>query len=103
MIKIKIYEWADQNYNNSFTADTGFTQKFRTGLTLLSKNNYENYYTRLKLIHTFQNKCIEIFRRALKDDDQLMLNWLLNETPVSFGKNYHKELEDIFYKRPVFF
>lgn len=99
----EVYLWANQQYNDTFKASTGFTQFLATHPIYLQDNLYEELSKRITLIHEFQETCINIFREALKNDNAELLHWLLNETPKSFGIDYHKSLEDCHYSKPVFF
>lgn len=98
-----IYSWADQQYNNTFKSTIGFTQLLSVKPEYISDELYGNLSKRISLIHDFQDICIDIFRSALKNNDQELLHWLLNETPESFGIEYHKRLDDCHYTKPVFF
>ena len=98
-----VYSWADQQFNNSFRASIGFTQLLSATPKYLDSCSYESLSKRVSLIHDFQDISIRIFRNALKYNDQELLDWLLNETPASLGIEYHKNLEDCHYTKPVFF
>lgn len=97
------YLWADNHFNRSFSVNTGFTQLLSVSPTTISSSEYIVANNRLQIIHEFQDTCISIFRRALKDDDQELLHWLINETPQSFTVDYHKHLDDRHFVKPVFF
>lgn len=97
---MKGYNWLDEEINKTFPESTiGFTQLIATEPQF--KNIKAN--SRLELIHDFQDKCIEIFRKSLVDNDSVLLNWLINETPTSLGVDYHRGLSDECFKKPVFF
>lgn len=94
------YDWLNEEINKTFPESTiGFTQKIATEPQFMSVNAN----SRLKLIHEFQDICIEIFRKSLVDNDRILLNWLINETPPSLGFDYHRLLSDDCFKKPVFF
>lgn len=99
----KIYSWADEQFDKTITYDAGFNQLLSNRPLCISKEKYSDLNERVKLIHQFQDICISLFREALTSDDDELLDWLLNETPLSFSKNYHKKLEDRHYSKPVFF
>lgn len=97
---MKGYDWLDKEINKTFPESTiGFTQLIATEPQF--KSIRAN--SRLKIIHDFQDKCIEIFRKSLEDNDSVLLNWLINETPTSVGLDYHRALSDDCFKKPVFF
>lgn len=100
---MKKYEWVDFEYNSAQTSDIGFTQLLAKTPRFISKSDYTAAQKRHVLIHEFQDICIKNFRNALENDDKELLHWLLNETPESFGVNYHRTLSDIHYTKPVFF
>lgn len=97
------YMWADNQFNHCFSPNIGFTQLLSVSPTKINASDYEAANNRLKIIQEFQDTCIYIFRQALKDNNQELLHWLLNETPQSFAIDYHKRLDDQHFVRPVFF
>lgn len=101
--EINSYQWADNEYNKCFISDIGFTQLLAAKPNRISIADYEKARGRLTLIHDFQDRCISLFRKALSENDKELLHWLLNETPESFGIEYHQNLKDCHYTRPVFF
>mgnify|MGYP004611556537 CR=1 FL=1 len=97
---MKGYDWLNYEINQTFPgSNIGFTQLVATEPQM--ENVKAN--SRLKIIHTFQEKCIEIFKNALTKQDELLLFWLINETPDSLGLDYHRSLSESCFKRPVFF
>ena len=101
--EVNNYQWADNIYNQSFTSDTGFTQLLANEPYVIPASEYEKARKRLAIIHDFQDRCISLFRNALVANNEELIHWLLNETPVSFGVDYHKNLKDHHYTKPVFF
>ena len=96
---MKGYDWLNYEINQTFPgSNIGFTQLVATEPQM--ENVKAN--SRLKIIHTFQEKCIEIFKNALTKQDELLLFWLINETPDSLGLDYHRSLSESCFKRPVF-
>ena len=100
---MNIYDWLDNEFNNSILSSTGFTQLIATKPCIISSSECLNAGNRLKVIHDFQDRCIRLFRYALRENDEELLNWLINETPSSLGVDYHKKLLDWHFTRPVFF
>ena len=97
------YNWFDNEYNQCFVSNVGFTQLFAVSPSTISSYEYDKAEKRLKIIHDFQDRCISLFRKALFDSDTQLLHWLLNETPKGFRAEYHKNLKDYHYTKPVFF
>ncbi len=98
------YEWADHAINSSPKYSTGFTLVFASGPYWINDNEWDLYKKRLQLIREFQTTCVDLFRKALdRGKDSFLVHWLLNETPVNLGYNYHKNLEDRHYELPRFF
>lgn len=98
------YEWADDLINMSPRCDTGFTQLLSTDPYSMPLAALEQYSKRLLLIQDFQRIAVKIFRDSLKNEtDPQILHWLVNETPSSWGLDYHRSLEDRHYTTPVFF
>ncbi len=97
------YQWADDTYNQCFISNTGFTQLLAKEPYMISASEYQKACKRLSIIHDFQDRCISLFRKALSENNDVLLHWLLNETPVSFGKEYHRNLKSHHYTKPVFF
>lgn len=97
------YKWADDLFRSSFASDIGFTQLLADEPHVVAALEYEAARERLATIHDFQERCISLFRRALSDNDSELLHWLLNETPRSYGLDYHRSLKDHHYTKPVFF
>ncbi len=97
------YEWLDKEFNNSVESDIGFTQLVATHPQVVCDDDFIAVQDRLKLIHTFQDTCIEIFKGALDNNDIDILRWLINETPDSLGIEYHRKLNIHHFTRPVFF
>ena len=97
---MKGYDWLNHEINQTFPgSNIGFTQLVSTEPKI--ENVKAN--SRLNIIHDFQEKCIEIFRKSLSEHDEILLSWLINETPDSFGVDYHMSLSSNCFKRPVFF
>lgn len=97
------YEWADGSINGAPKYSTGFTMRLAEQPYRMSQEVRRGYDSRLELIRSFQQTCLDIFRAALRNDlDPRILTWLLNETPVSLGLSYHRSLEDRHFTLPVF-
>lgn len=97
------YDWLDCEFNNSIVSRTGFTQLIATKPCTVPSSEYFKAEKRLQVIHDFQDRCIHLFRRALEENNEEMLKWLINETPISLGLDYHKTLLDWHFTKPVFF
>lgn len=97
------YQWVDNIYNQCFTSDIGFTQLLASEPCVIPMSEYEKASQRLMLIRDFQDRCISLFRKSLAENDKELIHWLLNETPESFGVEYHKNLKEYYYTKPVFF
>lgn len=97
------YDWLDSEFNNSTGSNTGFTQLIATKPFTIPLSEYLKAEERLRVIHDFQDRCIHLFRCALEENNEELLKWLINETPISLSLNYHKTLLDWHFTRPVFF
>ncbi len=103
-MKVNFYDWADSEINSSPCYSTGFNQLFGYGPYLISDIDWSLYEKRFQPIREFQHICLGIFRNALNDGaNSTITNWLINDTPVSFGYDYHISLEDRHYTVPQFF
>lgn len=101
---MNIYEWADFSINSSPLYSTGFTQLLAEKPYLIDIKERNLYDERYLLIQSFQNKAIDIFKASIKGEiSPEILHWLLNETPISIGLEYHRGLEERHYSLPVFF
>lgn len=98
-----IYDWLDSEFNNSIVSSTGFTQLIATKPCTIASSEYFKAAERLRVIHDFQDRCIHLFRCALEENNEELLKWLINETPISLGLDYHKTLLDWHFTKPVFF
>lgn len=101
--EIDDYNWFDNEYNHCFATNTGFTQLFATSPSTVPTHEYTKIKERLKIIHDFQDRCIYLFRKAIAENDTELIHWLINETPTSFGVEYHKNLQEHHFTKPVFF
>lgn len=103
-MKVNYYKWADLKINSSPSYSAGFTGLFATGPYLVPDFEWNLCEKRIQLIREFQKISIDIFRDALNSCKNLeLLNWLINDTPVSFGLEYHKSLEGRHFTVPQFF
>lgn len=98
----EIYKWANTEFD-VYKSEIGFTQRIADKPVYIEKEKYESLSNRINLIHEFQDTCISIFREALNENNEELLHWLLNETPESFGVDYHKSLSDEHFTKPVYF
>ena len=98
------YKWADLLFNSCPKYETGFTQLLAQTPYHVPFNVYNLYEKRFTLIKEFQKISLELFRQVLKKKEHsVLLNWLINESPISLGLRYHQDLEDRHYTLPVFF
>lgn len=99
-----IYEWADRLIDSCPTYSTGFTQLLASRPYFVPAVVLQLYDYRLRLIQTFQQTALDIFRSALNNKEHTtLLHWLLNETPSSLGRWYHCHLDNRHFTLPVFF
>ena len=101
---MNIYDWADEAVNSTPRYATGFTELLSASPFQISPGDWHAYQARLPLIRSYQQTTLQIFRAALKDElDPEILHWLMNDTPVSIGLDFHRRLEDRHFTLPVFF
>ena len=100
---MSIYDWLDNEFNSTIVSDIAFSQLVATAPCIIPSTEYMKIQERLRIIHEFQDGCIRLFKNALRDNDEVLLKWLVNETPVSLGIEYHKALLDWHFTKPVFF
>lgn len=98
----EIYKWVNEEFDY-YKYETGFTQMLADKAHYIKDEKYMCLDNRINHIHEFQDICIKIFRNALEENDEIILQWLLNETPDSLGIHYHKKLSDEHFTKPVFF
>jgi hypothetical protein len=98
------YEWAEELFNSAPKYEMGFEELLSTGPYWVSPSFIKGYENRLKVIRKFQESVIRIFRDVVYGDPrEVILHWLMNETPESLGLSYHRNLKDSHYTAPVFF
>lgn len=99
-----IYKWADDSINVCPRYETGFSLLLSTQPYRISSAVRRGYEDRLKLIHTFQQTALDLFRAAINNDVHPdIVRWLFNETPENLGISFHRSLEDRHFSLPVFF
>ena len=104
LMSMDVYAWADRLIDSSPRYATGFTELLATRPYPVSPVVRRLYESRLRLIRSFQQIALEIFRAALNGEmHPVVLHWLMNETPDCVGLCYHRNLEDRHFTLPVFF
>ncbi len=95
------YDWLNNEYNEPDLYGLGFTQSVASEPLFIedSQKVIKNNFT----IRKFQASCLQLLKSALKTNDQQVLKWLLNDTPISMGEEYLRNLPDVFWNPPVFF
>lgn len=99
---LDMYKWANIQYNDTLKYSTGFTQLLLESPISVGKDLYNRESLLHKTIQEFQDICLSISKDAIKTNDTELLKWLLNEVISSYSLEYHKNLKDVFYTKPVF-
>lgn len=100
----KIYEWADMQLSAGYHSDIGFTMLFEENPCFVDPKIFVSIKKNASIIRRFQDICIKLFRDSLSESgDKTIRHWLINETLDSYGLEYHRNLSDKHYTRPVFF
>lgn len=97
------YGWADHQINSAPRYFTGFSGLLATSPYLVKEDAWRLFNERLQFIREFQQTSLAIFRDALHSKNRVLADWLINDTPASFGFEYHKNLEDRHFTVPQFF
>jgi|GEM_PF-838278 hypothetical protein len=100
----ELYRQLDDDINQVLNADIGFTALIRPDVYPMDDATVDGYRTRYRLIKTFQERTLEIFKASLNGDcDPEIAASVLGDVPAHLGTDYHRQLTKRQHLTPVFF
>lgn len=99
-----IISWLNKRLSTATNRDVGFTMVPAPTPYCINGESYAAAKAKYETICEFFDSALFVFRLALDGKlNPVLIQWLLNDTPLSWGSSYHNALHECHFTSPKFF